>query len=123
MRRGALVLLILLGSILAACGSDEPEGLFAGDESRSAADYSYTIPAGSGEAIDRGEPLDLLPAEMHVKVGEVIELVNEDDRGHLVGPFFVGKGEILRQRFTAPGTFVGECTVHPSGQLVLIVDE
>jgi plastocyanin len=56
-----------------------------------------------------------------VTVGETIEIVNEDDRGHLVGPFFVGAHETLTQRFTAPGEFIGACTVHPSGELVLRV--
>ncbi len=56
-------------------------------------------------------------------MGETIEIVNEDDRGHLVGPFFVGAHETLTQRFTAPGEFIGACTVHPSGQLVLRVVE
>jgi hypothetical protein len=60
---------------------------------------------------------------MQVVVGEIIEIVNEDDRGHLAGPFFVGAGETLRQRFASPGEFIGECTVHPSGQLVLEVSE
>lgn len=118
-----VVLISLVVLAVAGCGSKEPEGLFAGDESQDVPDYSFTIPAGSGEAIDRGEPLDILPAEMTVKTGEVIEIVNLDDRGHLIGPFFVGKGETTRQRFTAPGTFVGECTVHPSGQITLVVTE
>lgn len=119
----SLALLLALGLLVSACGGDESTGLFSGDESESQADYSYTIPAGAGDAIDRGEPLDILPAEMNVKVGEVFELINLDDRGHLVGPFFVGKGETIRQRFTEPGTFIGECTVHPAGQLVLNVSE
>lgn len=86
-------------------------------------DYSFTIPEGSGEAIDRGEPLDILPQSLEVQVGEVLELVNQDDRGHLIGPFFVGAGETLRQRFNAPGSFIGACTVHPSGEFVLTVVE
>lgn len=115
--------LVVGGLVFAACGGDQPAGLFEDDGSGASPDYSYTIPAGSGEAIDRGESLDILPQEMHVKVGEVFELINEDDRGHLVGPFFVGRGETVRQRFTDTGTFIGECTVHPSGQISLIVEE
>lgn len=115
--------LLAVALLAAACGSDRPEGLFANDDSRQAPDYSYVIPAGSGEAIDRGEPLEILPGELDVKVGQVIELVNEDDRGHLIGPFFVGKGETVRQRFSSPGMFIGECSVHPSGQIVLNVTE
>ena len=55
-------------------------------------------------------------------VGDTIRIENQDDRGHTVGPFFVGANETLTQRFSTPGEFEGVCTVHPSGQLVLIVN-
>jgi hypothetical protein len=119
----SLASLLVVGLLVAACGSNQQDGLFANDESRQAPDYFYVIPAGSGEAIDRGEPLYILPEELNVKVGQVIELVNKDDRGHLIGPFFVGRGETVRQRFRSPGVFIGECSVHPSGQIVLNVTE
>jgi hypothetical protein len=107
-------------AVLAACGGEE-EAIVAEDVGETAPDYRFVIPLGAGEALDRGEPLEILPGEMQVRVGEVIEIVNEDDRGHLAGPFFVGAGETLRQRFASPGEFIGVCTVHPSGQLVLEV--
>ena len=69
-----------------------------------------------------GAPLTILPAELEVQVGETIRIVNEDDRGHSVGPFFVGANETLTQRFSSPGEFVGICTVHPSGEFVLVVN-
>jgi hypothetical protein len=97
--------------------------LLADDAESGDADYSFVIPFGAGEALDAGEPLEILPARLEVQVGETIEIVNEDDRGHLVGPFFVGEGETLRQRFSTPGEFIGLCTVHPSGELRLIIGE
>lgn len=109
----------LVALLAAACGSSGP---LLVDASRDGpADYSYTILPGSGEAIDRGEQLEILPRELEARVGEVIELVNLDDRGHLVGPFFVGEGETMRQRFNSPGEFVGACSVHPSGEFILTV--
>ena len=118
-RIGALALLLLLSG----CGSDGSDSLFTDDGSAARPDYSYTFPAGAGEAIDRGEPLAILPAEMTVQVGELFELINLDDRGHLVGPFFVGKGETLRQKFNSAGVFIGACSVHPSGEITLTVVE
>ena len=120
MRR--LAALVVIAAIVAACGG-EPAALIEDETALGDADYAYVIPLGAGEALDDGQPLEILPGEMTVTVGEVIEIVNEDDRGHLVGPFFVGAGETLRQRFASPGEFVGVCTVHPSGELRLEIVE
>lgn len=110
-------------STLAACGGDESAvPSFANQEATAAATYEYTIPIGAGEALDAGTPMEILPGELDATVGETIEIVNLDDRGHNVGPWFVGKGETVRQEFTSPGVFEGVCTVHPSGELVLRVE-
>lgn len=81
--------------------------------------YVYIIPAGTGAAIDRGEPVDILPEELRAHVGEVMRIVNDDDRGHLVGPFFVAAGQTLTQRFDSPGELVGVCSIHEDGRFVL----
>ena len=86
------------------------------------ATYEYTIPLGAGEALDAGTPLEILPGELVTKVGETIRIVNEDDRGHNVGPWFIGANETLNQEFTSAGEFEGVCTVHPSGELILVVE-
>lgn len=120
LRRAVIVGAAILLGVVAGCGSDDEVSVSepAADQ---AADHQFTIVPGTGEAMDRGEQVDILPAELDVRVGQVLEIVNQDDRGHLVGPFFVGAGETLRQQFASPGTFEGICTVHPSGQFVLTV--
>ena len=106
-----------------ACSSDGASGPgFANESGAATATYSYVIPAGAGEALDAGDPLEILPGTLDATVGETIEIVNDDDRGHNVGPWFVGAGETLRQEFTSPGVFEGVCTVHPSGELILRVE-
>ena len=117
-----LVILLALGLVASSCGLTGSDELEVGEaDGGSEADYLFVIPAGSGEAIDRGEPLEILPGSLEVEVGEVIEIVNEDDRGHLVGPFFVGANETMRQEFTSRGEYVGICTVHPSGEITVTV--
>lgn len=108
---------------VAGCSGDgsAAPGFADQEASPDAATYSYTIPLGAGEALDAGTPLEILPAELNARVGQTIEIVNLEDRGHSVGPWFVGEGETVRQEFTSPGTFEGVCTVHPSGELVLNV--
>ena len=122
-RRLALCLSALALPLATAC-SDGDSGSgpgFGVEDGTGAATYEYTIPAGAGEALDAGTPLEILPGTLEATVGETIQIVNLDDRGHNVGPWFVGANETLRQEFTSPGTFEGVCTVHPSGELVLNV--
>ena len=112
----------LVSVVLVGCGSDaSSDPATEAIESVDAATYEFVIPVGAGEALDAGTPLEILPGELEVRVGETIRIVNEDDRGHTVGPFFVGATETLTQRFSSPGEFVGVCTVHPSGEIVLVV--
>ncbi|MGF1599890.1 MAG: hypothetical protein ACFCVK_23760 [Acidimicrobiales bacterium] len=119
-RAGIVAFAVAILPLAAACGDDPEVGVVEADPD-AAADHHFVIPAGSGDAIDRGEALEILPPELSLEVGEVLEIVNDDDRGHLVGPFFVGAGETLRQRFASPGEYQGICTVHPSGEFTLTV--
>jgi hypothetical protein len=125
-RRVTLAAVIsVFGLVAVACGAGSTDssgpGIVPASETDSAT-YEYVIPLGAGDALDAGTPLEILPAELEVEVGESIRIVNNDDRGHNVGPFFVGARETLSQRFSSAGEFVGVCTVHPSGEFVLIVN-
>ena len=118
------VLVLTAAMSLGSCGSDDAADVPAISvvDSIVAVTYEYAIPVGAGAALDAGQPLEILPAELDAHVGDTIRIVNHDDRGHNVGPFFVGAGETLTQQFASPGDFVGICTVHPSGQFTLHVE-
>lgn len=112
-----------LGVTTTACSDDpgEFEVRSIDDVGAEEPTFAYVIPAGAGDALDAGTPLEILPAELDARVGDVLEIVNEDDRGHLVGPFFVGANETLTQRFASAGEYSGVCTVHPSGEITVTV--
>ncbi len=121
-RVGAVLVAIVFLLGLTGCGADDPVyDLRDGATTTGEADYAFYIPAGSGDRLDRGLSVEIMPNWLDATVGETIEIVNDDDRGHLVGPFYVGAGETLRQRFAVAGQFEGICTVHPSGQIVVNV--
>ncbi len=87
------------------------------------ATYEYVIPPGASDRLAAGEPLEIVPGRFEAKVGESVKIVNNDRRGHNVGPWYVGPNETLLQKFTSPGLYEGLCTVHPSGALILEVTE
>ena len=111
----SILLVGVVGLAAAGCGGSEATG-------PEEPTYSFVIPAGAGDRIEQGEPLDILPRELVAQLDETIIIVNEDDQAHLLGPWFVGAGETLRQRFTTEGVFEDKCTVHPSGQFTVVVE-
>lgn len=120
-----LALIALAGAIIAVVAvvssGDEPE--FQTIANSDDADYEYTIPLGAGAQIDAGESINIIPVELTVRVGESLRIINDDERGHIVGVFFVGAGETLSQEFTGTGTLSGGCSIHPSGEFTLQVLE
>ncbi len=121
-RMCSAVVLVPFIALAVACGGDSGDLRTEVVSDQIATEgLSFVIPQGAGEASDAGTPLEILPARLDVSVGDVIEIRNDDDRGHLVGPFFVGADETLVQRFESPGEFIGACTVHPSGEIVVVV--
>jgi plastocyanin len=125
-RRHAALLPAVLALLLAAgagCGGDDDEPLLEPDSAAAIADYEYLIPEGTADRIKAFEQVEIIPARLEASVGEVIRIVNDDDEGHFVGIFYVGPGETVTQRFASAGEFKGNCTIHPSGEIALIVRE
>lgn len=79
------------------------------------------VPAGTAARIEAGESVELLPRTLEVSVGDTLEIRNLDDEIHEVGPYVVGAQQTLRQTFTSPGTIQGLCTLHPSGEITIVV--
>ncbi len=85
------------------------------------ATHTYLIPLGTGDRVAEGLPVDVLPDRLIAHVGDVLRITNDDDRGHLIGPFFVGAGQTLTQRFDSVGQLVGVCAIHADGRFELEV--
>jgi plastocyanin len=114
---------LLLGRSFGESSDDRRAGIqIAGADDADEFAYNYTIPAGTAGRIAAGEVVEIVPAELVVKVGEAIRIVNNDSEDHIVGVFFVASGETLTQRFNSEGVLEGECSVHPSGAFTLRVE-
>ena len=84
-------------------------------------DHDYVIPAGTQDRRLRGETIEIMPAQLDVRVGESIRITNDDDAGAFVGIFYVGAGEVVSMRFTTPGTLSGACDLTPEGEFTIEV--
>lgn len=85
--------------------------------------HSFVVPAGTGERLDRGDKIEIVPRTLEVKVGDSLIIRNEDSRTHTVGPVVVRAGESAEQNFTRPGVVEGECTVHPDDKFTIRISE
>ena len=83
--------------------------------------FTIDIPAGTGDRIDAGEDVQLVPRELEVSVNDTIRIVNEDDRVFDVGPFVVTPNSTLEHTFDRPGRFSGACTLHPDDAFTVVV--
>lgn len=110
--------------VLVACG-DERTGEVRTSQLSSAdqATYEFVVPFGTGNRLDGGEVIELMPAELNVKVGESIRILNRDTRDYMIGPFFVTAGQSLAMKFTHPGELSGVCVVGAGGEFVINVTE
>lgn len=75
-------------------------------------EYWIVMPQGAQE-ITGIYSVDIVPPLIPLSVSGINTLVirNDDLVPNTVGPFYVGAGETLRQRFTEPIVLIGECTV------------
>lgn len=121
-------LLLLLAPLLAvttvSCGDDRADRVqsspLAADED---ATYEYEVPYGTGNRIDSGATIEIMPQNLEVRVGESIRIVNNDTRDYMIGPFFVMAGQTLAMRFTNKGVLRGVCEVNSAGEFVITVSE
>lgn len=112
---------LFIGRTLRPNGGDDRVRLANTDDSATF-EYDYVIPPGTAARIAAGDTVDIVPRALTVRVGESIRIVNDDEEGHVVGVFYVGAGETLTKRFTAPGELSGSCSVHSDGEFTLRVE-
>ena len=74
--------------------------------------YSYVIPPGAQAKIDQGLPDGTnMPDYLELRVGDTIEVDNQDSVGHTYSFLVMRPGEKVKYTFRTKGIFVGECSI------------
>lgn len=84
--------------------------------------HTYVIPPGTQEELKKGrEPAGLPPYRLNVKVGDTLEVVNQDSVAHTYGFIVVSPGQTARYTFRRAGEFQGSCTVALHDSVIITV--
>ena len=94
-------------------------------EDADAREYRITIPQGTGALIEAGEDPNIIPNRIDLVIGErdILLIENQDTVGHRVSDFWIGAGETLRQEFSSPAVYQGQCSIHKDAQIQIVVTE
>lgn len=118
--RPNLVALSLTG-ILALLSVTLLVGMYVAPRAAAAQTIEIVVPEGTQAQMESGEEIVLFPRRLEVAVGDQIIITNDDRSSHQVGPYVVGPGQEIVQTFSSPGIIEGICTLHPSGEVTIVV--
>lgn len=109
----AAVVILASGLAAVSCG---------GDRARNTTPQvvEIVVPAGTQDKLDRGEIVDVMPAELHFRIGDILRIRNNDRAEQFVGPYLVQPGQQFELEFGATGRYGGLCNLS-GGQTYLIV--
>jgi plastocyanin len=83
---------------------------------------SFTITEGTRAAIVAGKtPENAIPSSLSFKVGDTLEINNEDSEAHTYAFIVLRPGETARHTFRQAGVFIGACTVNDHEEVTITV--
>jgi hypothetical protein len=87
-------------------------------------DELFEIPKGTWARRMAGDPVEILPGEIHLTLGvkDVLVLRNLDEVPQIFGPTLMLPGQSLRLPFALASSYQFDCTAHASGQMTVHVE-
>ena len=114
-------LIFWLTGVLAIVSLGAAVALHVAPRAAASQTLNISVPAGTQAQMDGGEEIVLFPRRLEVGVGDRIVIENDDTSSHQVGPYVVGPGQRIVQTFSTTGIIEGLCTLHPSGEVTIVV--
>lgn len=108
-----VVAMLLVGGVVWAMASHDPEPRTV----------TIVVPKGTGVRLAMGEKVEIMPTRLEFRVGDTIEIRNEDLADHSVGPYQVKAGQRFKLRYGAPGVYEGYCPLSEGERYEIVVKE
>jgi plastocyanin len=114
-------LLLWLTGVLALVSLGAAVVLHVAPRAAASQTINISVPEGTQAQMETGEEIVLFPRRLEVGIGDRIVIENDDTSSHQVGPYVVGPGQRIVQTFSTMGIIEGVCTLHPSGEVTIVV--
>lgn len=114
-------LLLWLTGVLALVSLGAAVVLHVAPRAAASQTINISVPEGTQAQMETGEEIVLFPRRLEVGIGDRIVIENDDTSSHQVGPYVVGPGQRVVQIFSTTGIIEGVCTLHPSGEVTIVV--
>ncbi len=115
-------LLVFAVSVVFTAGFNEVTYLLQKDQNdRAPKTIQLVIPAGTAKKVQAGEPVPSIPAEMVFVLGDVLEVKNEDNVSHQLGPIWVPPGSTGSLKMELASNLAYHCSFSISRYLNLDV--
>lgn len=109
LRNAALIALALVVALVACAPAREPQVT------------EIVVPAGTEIRLITGRTVDIMPAEIQLRVGDTLRIRNEDASFHEVGPYRVAPQETVEITYGQAGRYEGMCALSGAGSYVIEV--
>jgi hypothetical protein len=106
-----LGVLLLAGIVAVAIASDDSPPVVTVD-----------VPAGTGSLLDAGDVVEVVPSILRVEAGGSVEIVNADERLHVLGSLRADAGETVRLAFPSEGRYILATSLRSDGQVTVLVE-
>ncbi len=113
----------MLAGLLFGLVFSEATFLFLGQTAREPKTIQVSIPAGTAELVSRGEQPPSIPKDMTFVVGDTLEVVNQDNVDHQIGPLWIPPGTSASLVLGKPESLAYECSFQAGNYIGLDVRE
>ena len=117
------ILYSMLAGLLFGLVFSEATFLFLGQTAREPKTIQVSIPEGTAELVSRGEQPPSIPKDMTFVVGDTLEVVNQDNVDHQIGPLWIPPGTSASLVLGKPESLAYECSFQAGNYIGLDVRE
>lgn len=117
------ILYSLLAGLIFGLVFSEATFLILGQTAREPKIIQITVPAGTAELVARGEQPPSIPKDMAFVVGDTLEVVNQDNVDHQIGPLWIPPGTSASFVLGKPESLAYECSFQAGNYIGLDVHQ